>query len=93
MVLVGRHSDRTGERKWHLAWCALGQPSVSSLAAAAGRNVALLVLAFTICQAGQRTVQPLFWTLPPLLLGGTAAAAGFALINSVAISAASPGPR
>jgi ACS family tartrate transporter-like MFS transporter len=83
MVIIGRHSDRTGERKWHLAWSALGAAAGLVLAAAAGTNVALLVLAFTICQAGQRTVQPLFWTLPPLLLGGTAAAAGFALINSV----------
>jgi len=83
MVLIGRHSDRTGERKWHLAWCALGAAVGLVVAAVAGTNVALLVLAFTICQAGQRTVQPLFWTLPPLLLGGTAAAAGFALINSV----------
>jgi ACS family tartrate transporter-like MFS transporter len=83
MVLVGRHSDRTGERKWHLAWCALGAAAGLVLAAVAGTNVSLLVLAFTICQAGQRTVQPLFWTLPPLVLGGTAAAAGFALINSI----------
>jgi ACS family tartrate transporter-like MFS transporter len=83
MVVVGRHSDRTGERKWHLAWCALGAAAGLVLAAGAGANVVLLVLAFTICQAGQRTVQPLFWTLPPLLLGGTAAAAGFALINSI----------
>ena len=28
-------------------------------------------------------MQPTFWTLPPLLLGGTAAAAGIALINSI----------
>jgi MFS family permease len=83
MIVVGRHSDRTGERKWHLAWCALGAAAGLVLAAVAGTNVLLLVLAFTICQAGQRTVQPLFWTLPPLLLGGTAAAAGFALINSI----------
>jgi ACS family tartrate transporter-like MFS transporter len=83
MVLVGRHSDRSGERKWHLAWCALGAAAGLVIAAVAGTNVSLLVLAFTICQAGQRTVQPLFWTLPPLVLGGTAAAAGFALINSI----------
>ena len=29
-------------------------------------------------------VLPVFWTLPPLFLGGAAAAAGIALINSVA---------
>lgn len=29
-------------------------------------------------------VLPVFWTLPPLFLGGVAAAAGIALVNSVA---------
>ena len=83
MVAVGRHSDRTSERKWHLAWCAVVAAAGLVLAALAGTNVTLLVIAFTICQAGQRTVQPIFWTIPPLLVGGTAAAAGFALINSI----------
>jgi nitrate/nitrite transporter NarK len=32
---------------------------------------------------GQRSVQPTFWTLPPLFLGGSAAAAGIAVINSI----------
>ena len=40
-------------------------------------------MSFTLCQSAQRSIQPVFWTLPPLLLGGTAAAAGFALINAV----------
>jgi ACS family tartrate transporter-like MFS transporter len=83
MVVVGRHSDRTGERRWHLASCALAAAAGLVLAALAKSSVPLLVVAFTICQAGQRAVQPLFWTIPPLLLGGTAAAAGFALINSI----------
>ena len=43
----------------------------------------LLVASLAICQIGQRAVQPTFWTIPPLFLGGTAAAAGIALINSV----------
>ena len=43
----------------------------------------LLVLAFTICQVGQRSVISVFWAIPPLLLGGTAAAAGIALINAI----------
>jgi len=34
MVIVGRHSDRTGERKWHLVW--------STLAAAAGLVLAAI---------------------------------------------------
>jgi MFS transporter, ACS family, tartrate transporter len=45
--------------------------------------VPLIVLAFAICQLGQRSVQGVFWAIPPIFLGGTAAAAGIALINSI----------
>jgi MFS family permease len=83
MVLVSRHSDRTGERKLHVAACSMVAAVGLVMAAASGHNVPLLLLSFTICQAAQRSVQPLFWTMPPLLLGGTAAAAGFALINAI----------
>jgi hypothetical protein len=37
-----------------------------------------------LAQAGMMAVLPVFWALPPLFLGGAAAAAGIALINSVA---------
>ena len=41
------------------------------------------MLSLTICQIGQRSIQPTFWAIPPAFLGGTAAAAGIALINSI----------
>jgi ACS family tartrate transporter-like MFS transporter len=40
-------------------------------------------LSFALSQLGQRSVQGVFWAIPPIFLGGTAAAAGIALINSV----------
>ncbi len=83
MVLIGRHSDRTRERKWHVAACALTGAAGLLLAAAAGNNVPLIVLSFALSQLGQRSVQGVFWAIPPIFLGGTAAAAGIALINSV----------
>jgi MFS family permease len=83
MVLIGRHSDRTGERKRHVAACALMAAVGLLLAALFQHDPALLVLSLTICQIGQRSVQPTFWAIPPAFLGGTAAAAGIALINSV----------
>jgi len=83
MVLIGRHSDKTRERKRHVAACALVAAIGLALAAVFHANPALLVLSFTICQIGQRAIQPTFWTIPPLFLGGTAAAAGIALINSI----------
>jgi ACS family tartrate transporter-like MFS transporter len=83
MVLIGRHSDKTGERKFHLAACALTGATGLLIAAGAGQTVWLIVLSFAISQLGQRSVQGVFWAIPPMFLGGTAAAAGIALINSV----------
>ena len=83
MVLIGRHSDRTGERKLHVAACALTAASGLLLAVAFRAHLPLLVLSFAICQIGQRSVMSVFWAIPPMLLGGTAAAAGIALINAV----------
>jgi ACS family tartrate transporter-like MFS transporter len=83
MVLIGRHSDRTGERKRHVAACAFTAALGLALAALFQGNVTLLVLSFTLSQLGQRAVQGVFWAIPPIFLGGTAAAAGIAMINSV----------
>jgi ACS family tartrate transporter-like MFS transporter len=83
MVLIGRHSDRTGERKWHVAGCAITAATGLVLAAAFQYDVLLLVLSFTLSQIGQRSVMSVFWAIPPIFLRGTAAAAGIALINAV----------
>ncbi len=83
MVVIGKHSDRTGERKGHVAACALTGALGLVIAAFAHGNVPLIVFAFAICQLGQRSVQGVFWAIPPMFLGGTAAAAGIALINSI----------
>ena len=83
MVLVGRHSDRTGERKLHVAACALTAATGLVLAVVFRDNVPLLVLSFTLSQMGQRSVMSVFWAIPPMFLVGTGAAAGIALINSI----------
>lgn len=83
MVVIGRHSDRTGERRWHVAGCAAMAAAGLILAAAFHDNVLLLVLSFTLSQSGQRSVMSVFWAIPQRLLGGTAAAAGIAFINAI----------
>jgi ACS family tartrate transporter-like MFS transporter len=83
MVLIGRHSDRTGERKWHVAACALTGATGLVLAAVSRDSVPLIVLSFALSQLGQRAVQGVFWAIPPAFLGGAAAAAGIAFINAV----------
>jgi nitrate/nitrite transporter NarK len=47
------------------------------------QNIWLLVLGFTISQMALRSLAGVFWAMPPALLGGAAAAAGIALINSL----------
>jgi nitrate/nitrite transporter NarK len=83
MVLIGRHSDRTGERKRHVAVCALTGAAGLVVAILFPHSVPLLIAGFTLSQVGQRSVMSVFWAMPPMLLAGTAAAAGIALINAV----------
>jgi ACS family tartrate transporter-like MFS transporter len=83
MYLVGRHSDRTGERKYHVAACAMTAAVGLVLAVAFRENLWLVVLSFTLSQVGQRSVQGVFWAIPPIFLGGTAAAACIGLINAI----------
>jgi ACS family tartrate transporter-like MFS transporter len=83
MVMIGRHSDQTGERKYHVAACATTAAVGLLLAAASQHNIWLLVLSFTLSQMGQRSVMSVFWAIPPIFLGGTGAAAGIALINAI----------
>jgi MFS transporter, ACS family, tartrate transporter len=83
MVVIGRHSDRTGERRLHVAACA-AVTAVGLLMAVAGqRQTWLLILGFTVAQMALRSLAAVFWAMPPQLLGGQSAAAGIALINAI----------
>jgi ACS family tartrate transporter-like MFS transporter len=82
MVVVGRHSDRVGERRWHVAIAAF----VGGLAFAASAFVHDLVpsiLLLSIAALGFASMLAPFWALATSAVGGTGAAAGIALINSV----------
>lgn len=83
MSLVGISSDRTGERRWHLAGSALAG-AVGWAMVAWGASPGVAMLGLCIAQAGMMSMLPVFWTLPTAFLSGTAAAGGIALINSVA---------
>jgi ACS family tartrate transporter-like MFS transporter len=82
MSLNGIHSDRTGERRWHVAIPAL--LAAAGWALAAGSEAPLLSLvALTAVQAGIMSTVPAFWSLPTAFLSGRAAAGGIAWINSL----------
>jgi D-galactonate transporter len=81
MILVGRHADKTRERRWHLAIPNLVAAAGFVLCLHAGTNTTLAMAALTMTVAGVVTALPMFWALPTSFLGGNAAAAGLALVN------------
>ncbi len=83
MVAVGRSSDVNTERRWHLVLPALAAALGLVLSGVYGGTPALGMAALTLGTVGVLSTLPVFWTLPTALLGGSAAAAGIALINSV----------
>jgi len=83
MSLVGISSDRTRERRWHLAGSALLAAGGWSLVAW-GPSPVVAMAGLCLAQAGMMSMLPVFWTLPSAFLSGIAAAGGIALINSVA---------
>jgi ACS family tartrate transporter-like MFS transporter len=92
MVAFGASSDRSGERRRHVAVPAF-------LAAAGWTTVALApspwlaVFGLALASLGMKSMLPTFWTLPTSFLSGAAAAAGIALINSVANLGGLVGPN
>jgi ACS family tartrate transporter-like MFS transporter len=91
MVIVARHSDFTGERRWHLALAAF----VGGLAlafSAAAHNPLLALVTISIAAAGLSSTAGPFWTLPPAFLDGAGAAGGIAFINSTGNLAGFVGP-
>lgn len=82
IVMIGRNSDRTGERRWHLGLCALMGALGYLLCGIFSTNSIMLIIGLSIAATGIISALGLFWILPPRFLGGMAAATGIALINS-----------
>ena len=91
MIVVGRHSDRSGERRWHVALSMLVASAAFFVAAQLDRPV-LALAALCVAWSGLKSCQGPFWAIPPTFLTGPAAAGGIALINSVANLGGQVGP-
>ncbi|GJD66861.1 Putative metabolite transport protein NicT [Methylobacterium frigidaeris] len=83
VTLIARSSDRTGERKWHLAGCALAGVVGYVMCGIFGNSTVMLVVGLSIAATGIIASFGLFWILPARVMTGVAAAGGLALINSV----------
>jgi MFS family permease len=91
MVPWARHSDRTGERVWHVAIPAI-VGGVSIPVALYMTDPYLALLAVTVSTCSVMCALPVFWSLPSTFLTGLAAAGGIALINSIGNLSGFSGP-
>ncbi len=81
-VIVGWSSDRTGERRWHIAGCFL--LSVIGFGwAAYAHSLVTVLCAMTLAAVGYWSMMGPFWALPTRVLGGQAAAGGVAIITMI----------
>jgi MFS family permease len=83
MIVVGRNSDRTRERKWHIILSA-AVGAVGLVGGATLTGVPVLALASLSCALGGALASiAVLWVLPNALLTGAAAAGGIALMATV----------
>jgi ACS family tartrate transporter-like MFS transporter len=87
MVVVGRHSDRTGERRWHVAIAAMvGGVGFACAALVHGPMWSLVML--SVAMLGLASMFGPFWTLtttPTARAGSARAARGVGLAASIAL--------
>ncbi|MDO8225918.1 MFS transporter [Bacillus cabrialesii] len=84
MILVGNHSDKKNERRWHVAAC-LTVSAVAMIISSfiANSSVILAFIFLTIALCGAFGAYSPFWAIPPSFLTGAAAGGAIALINSI----------
>ena len=81
-VIVGWSSDRTKERRGHIAGCLVVAVAGFCWAAYA-HSFWVALTAFTLAAIGYWSMMGPFWALPTRVLGGRAAAGGVAIITMI----------
>lgn len=84
LIANGISSDRHRERRWHIVVPMLIGALGLSLTTLYTTNITATIVLFTIANVGILATFPVFWCLPSTFLTGRAAAAGIALIASIA---------
>ncbi len=82
LVLWSRHSDRTGERVWHVVLPAL-LAAVTVPVALYMRSPTAAIAVISVTAIGIYAAFPVFWYLPSTFLTGAAAATGIAVVNTM----------
>ena len=82
MILWARHSDKTGERTWHVVIACL-IASVGLMLAGGASSTVAVIAALSLVNVGISSAKPPLWAMPTMFLSGSAAAVGIATINSI----------
>ena len=82
MYLTARSADRRLEHRWHSAIAAVVGAAGLLMSVAMHGSAAWSMVGLTIATMGIMSTLPVFWGMPTGFLGGAAAAAGIAFINS-----------
>ncbi|HYM79052.1 MAG TPA: MFS transporter [Candidatus Dormibacteraeota bacterium] len=83
MVLVGMRSDRTGERRWHTAIPAF-IAAAGLVVAGYGHSTIVVVAGIGLGLAFAEAMVGPFWAMATSRMAGLSAAAGIAVVNSLA---------
>ncbi len=83
MVWNGHHSDKTGERRWHIALASIVGAIAFAVCSIPGVSGIPAIIALSVATAGVLSALSSFWALPTSMLSGIGAAAGIAWINSI----------
>jgi ACS family tartrate transporter-like MFS transporter len=83
MIVVSRHSDRTLQRRYHMA-ASVALAGIGMLLLGAPRSPLSSVVLLSAVAIGSYSFLPIFFSVPGEFLTGFSAAAGIALVTSVA---------
>ena len=83
MILIGNHSDHTGERKWRTAACGVLGAIGLVLSGVFAQQPVISRLGLSLAMTGALAGLAVMWALPGTILTGAAAAAGIALMATV----------
>ncbi|WP_354683700.1 MFS transporter [Cupriavidus necator] len=86
MFVMGRRSDRVGERRFHSAVPALAGGLLLAASTLADGNLVVSLILLTLATMAFWMAYTVFWAMPAEYIKGPAAAGGIALINTIGLS-------
>jgi len=85
-ILIARHSDRTGERRWHFAATAFAGAAGLALSTIPHLSLFAALLFLSVGTIGVSATLPVFWSMPSAFIAAPLVAGGLAFINSLGVT-------